>query len=138
LPAEEKPTNITVTVTEVSERIQLLVKDEIELAKLEVMTKVKSLVTGSAFFAAAAGLALFGVLFFPVTLAWVIDAIFVTGAGDIWVGFLAVMLIFFAGALMFVFLGIRKMKVGSPVPKQAIAEAQKIKETVTAKPEARA
>jgi hypothetical protein len=138
LPAEEKQNNITVTVTEVSERIQLLVKDEIELAKLEVVTKLRSLLKGSAFFAAAAGLGLFGVLFFPVTLAWVIDAIFVTGAGDIWVGFLAVMLIFFAGALMFVFLGIRKIKVGSPMPTQAIAEAQKIKQTVTAKPEARA
>ncbi len=138
MPAEEKPTSLTVTVTEVSERIQLLVKDEIELAKLEVTTTLKSLLRGSIYFGMAAGLLLFGVLFVPVTIAWVLDAVIVSGLGDIWPGFLIVMLGFFAGAGLCGLLGWRKMKVGSPMPTLAIAEAQKIKETVTAKPEARA
>ena len=29
----------------------------------------------------------FAVIFIPLTLAWVLDAILVDGAGDIWVGF---------------------------------------------------
>jgi hypothetical protein len=48
------------------------------------------------------------------------------------------MLGFFAGAGLCGFLGYRKLQVGSPVPKLAFAEAQKIKDTVTAKPEGRA
>jgi hypothetical protein len=40
---------------------------------------------------------------------------------------------FFIGAGACLFMGIRKIKVGSPAPTMAIEEAKKIRETVAAK-----
>jgi hypothetical protein len=128
-----KPENLATAMTEVSERVTVLVKEEIELAKAEVTVKVKSLTKGIVWFGIAAGLGFFGVIFIPVTLAWLIDDWLNTGAGNLWAGFGIVMLAFFAGAGVCAFLGIRKMKVGSPAPTMAIEEAKKIRETVSAK-----
>jgi hypothetical protein len=138
LPADNgKPdsSNIAATVTEVSERVTVLIREEIELAKAEVTQKVSSLTKGIVWFAIAAGLGLFGVIFIPVTLAWALDAILVDGAGDIWIGFLIVMAAFLAGAIGCALLGWRKVRVGAPTPAMAIDEAKKIRATVTAKPE---
>jgi uncharacterized membrane protein YqjE len=132
LPAENgKPENIAATVTEVSERVTLLIRDEIELAKVEVTQKVKSLTKGIVWFAIAAGFGLFGLIFIPVTIAWALDGI-IDGTGDIWVGFAIVTGFFLVGAGMFALLGIRKVRVGAPTPQMAIDEAKKIRETVTA------
>ena len=131
-----KPDSTLATaVTEVSERVTVLIREEIELAKAEVTVKVKSLTRGIVWFGIAAGLAFFGVIFIPVTIAWLLDDFLVSGAGGLWEGFAIVMGAFLIGAGICVFLGIRKMKVGSPAPKMAIEEAKKIRETVaTSKP----
>jgi hypothetical protein len=131
-----KPDSTLATaVTEVSERVTVLIREEIELAKAEVTVKVKSLTRGIVWFGIAAGLAFFGVIFIPVTIAWLLDDFLVSGAGGLWEGFAIVMGVFLIGAGICVFLGIRKMKVGSPAPKMAIEEAKKIRETVaTSKP----
>jgi uncharacterized small protein (DUF1192 family) len=119
-------------VTEVSERVTVLIREEIELAKAEVSTKVKSLTRGIAWFGAAAGLAVFGVIFIPVTLAWLLDDLLISGAGGLWEGFAIVMAVFLIGAGVCVFLGFRKIKsAGNPVPTMAIDEAKKIRETVS-------
>jgi hypothetical protein len=128
-----KPENLATAVTEVSERVTVLIREEIELAKAEVTVKVKSLTKGIVWFGIAAGLALFGVIFIPVTLAWLIDDWLNTGAGNLWAGFGIVAVAFLIGAGVCVYLGIRKMKVGSPAPTMAIEEAKKIRETVSAK-----
>ena len=110
-----------------------LVREEIELAKAEVTTKVSSLARGAAAVAAGAVFGIFAVIFFMLTLAWVLDAILVSGAGDIWVGFaivLAVLLVATVGAFLFAW---RKLKVGAPTPTMAIDEAKKIRATVSAK-----
>jgi hypothetical protein len=126
-----KPDSTLATaVTEVSERVTVLIREEIELAKAEVTVKVKSLTRGIVWFGIAAGLAFFGVIFIPVTIAWLLDDFLVSGAGGLWEGFAIVMGVFLIGAGICVFLGIRKMKVGSPAPKMAIEEAKKIRETV--------
>lgn len=120
-------------MTEVSERMSALVREEIELAKAEVTTKVSSLARGAAAVAAGAVFGIFAVIFFMLTLAWVLDAILVSGAGDIWVGFaivLAVLLVATVGAFLFAW---RKLKVGAPTPTMAIDEAKKIRATVSAK-----
>jgi uncharacterized membrane protein YqjE len=128
-----KPDNFATAVTEVSERVTVLVREEIELAKVEVQTKVKSLTRGIVWFGLAAGLAFFGVIFIPVTIAWLLDDLLISGAGGLWEGFAIVMAAFLAGAGVCVWLGIKKMKVGSPAPTMAIEEAKKIRETVSAK-----
>jgi hypothetical protein len=135
LPADNgQPENLATAVTEVSERMSVLVREEIELAKAEVTTKVSSLARGAAAVAAGAVFGIFAVIFLLLTLAWVLDAILVSGAGDIWIGFaivLAVLLAAAVGAFLFAW---RKLKVGAPTPTMAIDEAKKIRATVSAKP----
>ena len=117
-------------MTDISDRMTDLVRDEIELAKTEVTLKAMSLVRGTA--AVAAG-AVFAVLFFLVTIAWALDAIFIEGAGDIWLGFLIVFgVLAILTVLAFTFAW-RKFKVGPPAPTMAIDEAKRIRETVTTK-----
>jgi uncharacterized small protein (DUF1192 family) len=135
LPADNgQPENLATAVTEVSERVSVLVREEIELAKAEVTGKVSSLARGAAAVAAGAVFGVFAVIFVLLTLAWVLDAIFVSGVGDIWLGFaivLAVLLVATVGAFLFAW---RKLRVGAPTPKMAIDEAKKIRATVSAKP----
>jgi uncharacterized membrane protein len=122
--------NIAAALTEVSERMSVLVREEIELAKVEVTQKVSSLGRGAAAVAVGAVFGVFAVIFLLLTIAWLIDAILVNGAGDIWVGFaivLAVLAVATGGTFMFAW---RKLKVGAPTPKLAIEEAKKIRATV--------
>ena len=53
-PENGKPDNIATTVTEVSERMSTLVREEIELAKAEITEKVTSIARGTAAVAAGA------------------------------------------------------------------------------------
>jgi uncharacterized small protein (DUF1192 family) len=132
LPADDgQPDNIATAVTEVSERMSVLVREEIELAKAEVGQKVSSIARGAAAVAAGAVFGVFAVVFLLLTLAWVLDAILVNGAGDIWIGFaivLGVLLLATIGAFLFAW---RKLKVGAPTPQMAIDEAKKIRATVS-------
>ncbi len=136
MPAENgKPDTLGTTVTQVSERMSLLVREEIELAKAEMMVKVASIARGTA--AVAAG-AVFGVFMLVValeTLAWGLDAIIGNVAGDIWIGFAittGALALLAVGAFLFAW---RKLRVGAPTPKMAIDEAKKIRETVATKSE---
>jgi uncharacterized small protein (DUF1192 family) len=134
LPAENgNPENIATAVTEVSERVTLLIREEIELAKAEVTQKVSSLAKGLVAMAAAAVCGVFAIIFVPLTLAWVFDAIFVSGGQDIWIGFAIVLLLLVVATAALALIAWRKMKVGAPTPKMAIEEAKKIRATVTTK-----
>ena len=132
MPAENgKPENIATTVTEVSERVTLLVREEIELAKAEITEKVKSLAVGAGVGAAAGVFGIFAFIFLLLTAAWGLNSLL----GSVWLGFLIVLVLLVVltvGAGLFAY---RKHKVGPPVPTLAIDQAQKIRATVTAKPE---
>jgi uncharacterized small protein (DUF1192 family) len=130
LPADGSPENLATVVTEVSERMSLLVREEIELAKAEMTEKVTSLARGAAAVAAGAVFGIFAVVMGLGTLAWGLNSLL----SSLWLGFLitfVVLLAATAGAFLFAW---RKLKVGPPTPKLAIDEAKKIKETVSAKP----
>lgn len=133
MPAEG-PDNLATAVTEVSERVSVLVREELELAKAEITEKAASLARGAAALAAGAVFGVFALIFLLLTLAWVLDAIFVDGAGDIWIGFGIVLLLLLVGTVGAFLFAWRKLKVGPPTPKMAISEAKKIQETVSAKP----
>ena len=123
--------NFAAALTEVSDRLTRLVQDEIELAKTEMIQKASSLARGAAAVAAGAVFGVFAVIFFLLTLAWVFDGIFVSGAGSLWLGFLIVLVILLVmtgGAFTFAW---KKLKVGAPTPKMAIDEGKKIKDTVS-------
>jgi uncharacterized small protein (DUF1192 family) len=132
LPADDgKPDNIASAVTEVSERMSLLVREEIELAKAEVTTKVTSIARGAAAVAAGAVFGVFAVVFLLLTLAWALDGILVNGAGDLWIGFAIVLGALFVLSIATFLFAWRKLRVGAPTPKMAIDEAKKIRQTVT-------
>ncbi len=115
-------------VAGVSERLSVLVRDEIELAKAEVTTKVSSIARGAAAVAVGAVFGVFALVFVLLTIAWAINS----ATGSLWIGMAAVMvaLLLLTGfAFMFAW---RKLKVGAPTPKMAIEEAKKIRTTVSA------
>jgi uncharacterized small protein (DUF1192 family) len=133
--SNEQQDNLAAALTEVTERITALVRDEIELAKAEMTQKVSSIARGAAAVAAGAVFGVFAVIFFLLFVAWGLDGIFVAGTGDLWLGFLLTFVILgalTAGAFLFAW---RKLKVGAPKPTMAIDEAKKIRATVTAKSE---
>jgi uncharacterized small protein (DUF1192 family) len=129
---KQPETNLAAAVTEVSERVTVLIKEEVELAKAEMSQKVSSLSKGLIAGAAAAICGTFAIIFFPLTLAWVLDAIFVDGLANIWIGFAIVLLLFVLGVVGFGLLAWRKIRAGVPAPTMAIDEAKKIRETVKA------
>jgi protein-S-isoprenylcysteine O-methyltransferase Ste14 len=113
--------------------VSVLVREELELAKAEVTQKVTSIAKGAVAVAAGAVFGVFAVIFALMTLAWGIDAIVVSGAGDIWIGFIAVfgaLIVLTIAAFLFAW---RKLKVGAPKPDMAIDEAKRIRETVAVK-----
>jgi uncharacterized small protein (DUF1192 family) len=135
LPANNAtPEKLVGTVTEVSDRISTLLREEIELAKAEVTRKAGSLAKGTAAVVAGAVFGVFAFIFLLLTIAWVLDAILIPGAGDIWEGFAIVTggLAVFA-ALSFIFAQRFFRRGTPPVPTMAIEEAKQIRETVVEK-----
>ena len=122
------------TVSEVSDRVTTLVREEIELAKAELTRKATSLAKGSAAVLAGAVFGVYAVLFLLVTIAWLLNRFLIPGAGDIWEGFAIV-----TGGLLLLtglafFLATRLFKRGTPpTPTMAIEEAKQIRETVATK-----
>ncbi len=127
-----QPENIATAITEVSERVTVLVREEIELAKAEMSQKATNLARGAAAGAAGAVFGIFAVVFGLLFLAWGLNSII----NSIWIGFgiVFVLLLIFtalAGGLAW-----RKLTAGTPpTPARAIDEAKKIRETVAAKSE---
>jgi uncharacterized small protein (DUF1192 family) len=132
LPGRDgQPENFAAAVTEVSERVTVLVREEIELAKAEVTQKASSLARGAAAVAAGAVFGIFAVIFGLLTLAWGLSYI----VNNDWIGFGIVFVLLLGltlGAFLFAW---RKLKVGAPTPTMAIDEAKKIRETVATKSE---
>jgi Putative Actinobacterial Holin-X, holin superfamily III len=130
-PENGQPSDFGTTVTQVSERMSVLVREEIELAKAEIMIKVQSIARGTVAVAAGAVFGVFMLVMAVQTLAWGLDAIIGNVAGDIWVGFAittAILALMAISAFLFAW---RKLRVGAPTPKMAIDEAKKIRETVS-------
>jgi asparagine N-glycosylation enzyme membrane subunit Stt3 len=125
-PPESAEKSLGEIVGEVSQKASLLVREEIELAKAEVTTKVTRIGKGVAAFGAAGFIALLGLVFIFHTLAWGISDWF---SLKIWVGYGIVTLGLFLLAGLAAFLGVRFVKRGSPpVPEMAIEEAKKTRE----------
>jgi hypothetical protein len=123
----ESPSNLAQAVQEVTEKAQLLVREEIELAKAEVQLKASKLVKGVAIGVAAGVFALGALLLILNGLAWLandlLDSIF-------WGFFVVAGILLLFGALAG-YLASKALKAGSPpAPQMAIEEAKLIKETV--------
>jgi uncharacterized membrane protein YqjE len=129
--AAEPDTKIGTAVTDISERVSILVREEIELAKAEVSEKVNRLIRGTVIAVCAGFFALMAVVFLLHGLSW-LGAVELWDGVEIYWGFLIV-----AGMLLILggiagWLATKAFKAGSPpTPEMAIDEAKKIKETVT-------
>ena len=128
MPADprDKSENLAAAVTEVSEKVSILVREEIELAKAEVTTKLSSLGRGAAAVAVGAVFGVFALIFVLETIAWVLNSVF----NDLWAGFLIVTVVLLALTVFAFLFAWRKLKVGAPTPTMAIDEAKKIRATV--------
>jgi uncharacterized membrane protein YqjE len=118
-------------IQDVTERASLLVREEIELAKTEVMEKVTKLIKGAVVGIVAGIFAVFGLIYLLNAVSWLIWDL-IGGTRDFWLGFLIVAVgLFLLGGLAG-FLAARFIKRGAPpTPQMAIEEGKLIKETVT-------
>lgn len=131
----EQPTSeLGRAIQEVAEKAQLLVREEIELAKAEMDLKVRKLVKGAAI-GAVAGIFLLAALLFALHgMAWGLWSLLIGDptSTSIWVGFAVLALILIVLGAIAGLIALRLIKRGSPpVPQMAIEEAQLIRQTVT-------
>jgi uncharacterized membrane protein YqjE len=122
-PSADK--NLGEIVAEVSEKASLLVRQEIDLAKAEVTSKVSKLTRGAAVGAAAGVFLIFGITMFFHSLAWFLNDLF-DWDSSLWAGFAVVTAFLFLLAILAGLLALRLFKKGSPpTPDMAIEEAKK-------------
>ena len=119
-------------IQDVTEKLSLLFREEIELAKTEMTEKVTKLLKGAVIGIVAGVFALFGLIYLLEGAAWAIWLGLDGDGNNFWVGFVIVaVLLFILGALAG-FLAARLVKRGAPpTPQMAIEEGKLIKETVT-------
>lgn len=123
-------------MSEVSERVSNLIREEIELAKAEVGRKASTLLKGAVAVVAGAVFGVFAIFIGLEALAWALNAVLVPGAGSIWEGFAIVFGILAVLAILAFVIAQRLLKSGAPpTPTMAIDEAKRIRETVATKSE---
>ena len=118
-------------VFDVSERVSVLIREEIELAKTEIREKVTKLVQGSVVGLVAGIFALAGFALLLNGIAWLLyDQFF---PGNIWAGFLIESAFWFLIAAGAGFFAYKSVRAGAPpTPDLAIEEARRTKETLEA------
>jgi hypothetical protein len=125
---EQDTSDLGKAIQEVSEKASLLVREEIELAKAEIVQKASTLARGAAIGAAAGVFILYGLIYFGHFIA--------LGLADLlgvnpWVGYLIVAGVMFIVAGIAGFVASRLLRKGAPpTPQMAIEEAQLIKKTI--------
>jgi uncharacterized membrane protein YqjE len=134
LAAESPTKDLAQTVQDISERVALLVHEEIELAKAEVTEKVTKLLRGIVIGVAAGIFAVVGLLFLLHGFAWLAWYALPVGDSSFFWGF------FFVAGLLFLLGGLSGYLAAKffkdstpPVPEMAIDEAGKIRRTLMRK-----
>jgi uncharacterized membrane protein YqjE len=133
--SDQQTSEMARAVQEVTERAQLIFREEIELAKAEMTEKVTKLIKGAVFGIVAGVFAVFALIFLLDALSWGIWDLFYDGGDNLWLGFLI------TGGLILLLGGIAGLiamrlikKATPPKPELALEEAQLIKGTLTASP----
>ena len=131
---QPQTTELARAVQDVTERAQILIREEIELAKAEVTTKVTKLAKGAAIGAAAGIFLFFALIYFLNAASWFVwKVVRDDDAGDdFYLGFLIVAVVIFLLGIVAGLIAARLFKKGAPpTPQMAIEEAQLIKQTVS-------
>ena len=136
--ADQQSSELARAVQDITEKAQLLVHEEIELAKAEMTEKVTKLVRGAIFGIVAGVFAVFALVYLLHALSWGLWDV-IGNDTNFWLGFLITgALILIIGAIAGL-IAMRLIKKGSPPkPELALEEAQLIKGTLTASPASRA
>jgi hypothetical protein len=132
-PPGDSPQNIASAIAEVSEHAQQLVREEIELAKAEVAEKASKLVRGAVIGAAAGVFVVMALAMALIGCAWLLYYYLPGSDFTYFWGFFAMAVILLGLGVVAGLIAARAVKRGAPpVPKMAIEEARKIKQTVSA------
>jgi Putative Actinobacterial Holin-X, holin superfamily III len=125
------PQQITAAIEEVSQRAQLLVREEIELAKTEVQLKIQKLVKGAVVGAVAGVFVIAALVLILHGLSWLAYWLLPVGNFAYFWGFFLVAAVLLVLGGIAGFFAARFFKSGSPPkPDLAIEEAQRIRDTV--------
>lgn len=133
--ATESPAqDLAQTVQDISERVTLLVHEEIELAKAEVTGKITKLLRGIVIGIAAGIFVIVGLLFLLHGMAWLAWYALPVGNSSFFWGFFVVAGLLFVLGGISGYLAAKFFKDSTPpVPEMAIDEAGKIKRTLMRK-----
>jgi uncharacterized membrane protein YqjE len=126
------PQQISAAVQEVTERAQVIIREEIELARVEVTQKVTRIAKGAVIGAVAGVFALVALVMALQGFAWLIyyAVPFGNNFTYFWGFFIMAVILLVLGALAG-FIAAKVVKRGTPpTPNMAIEEAQRIKQTV--------
>lgn len=131
---DQQSSELARALQDITEKAQLLVHEEIELAKAEMTVKISKLLKGAVFGVVAGVFAVFALVYLLHALSWGLWEV-IGGDTNYWLGFLITgVLILILGAIAG-FVAMRLIKKGTPPkPELAIEEAQLIKGTLTASP----
>jgi uncharacterized membrane protein YgcG len=130
-PQSNNTQNIAQAIQEVSDRAQLLVREEIELAKAEVTAKVSKLIKGAVVGIAAGIFLIFGLFLLLDGFAWLAYWAIPFPDGQWFWGFFVVAAVLFLLGALAGLIAARAFKRGAPpTPEMAIDEAKRIRETV--------
>lgn len=128
LPPTGSTQEISKALADISERAQTLIRDEIDLAKLEVTGKVKTIGKGAAVAIAAGVFLFFAIGLILIGLSYLAWYLLFPDETYFWGFFLvAGILIIIAGLAGW--FAVRALQT-KPTPDMAIAEAQRIRETI--------
>jgi uncharacterized membrane protein YqjE len=118
-------------VFDVSERVSVLVREEVELAKTEVREKLTKLIRGSIVGIVAGIFAIAGLAMLIHGIAWLLNDLFFSD--HVWIGFVIEAAFWLVVAGVAGFVALRAMRAGAPpTPDLAIEEARRTKETLEA------
>jgi uncharacterized membrane protein YqjE len=134
--ADQPSSELARAIQDVTERAQLLVREEVELAKAEMTEKVTKLIKGAIFGIIAGVFAVFALIYLLHALSWGIWEL-IGSEDNFWVGFLITGVLILILGLIAGLVAVRLIKRGSPpAPQMAIEEGKLIKATLTADPSA--
>jgi uncharacterized membrane protein YqjE len=132
LATDPRPSEVGEALAEVVQRSQLLIHEEIELAKAEMTDKMTRLIKGLVIGIVAGVFAVFGLIYFLHAASWAVWRYAFGDSTNYWLGFLIVSVAIFALGALAGFLAYKFIKGGSPpAPQMAIEEGKLIKATLS-------
>jgi uncharacterized membrane protein YqjE len=130
-PQSNNTQNIAQAIQEISDRAQVLVREEVELAKAEVSAKVSKLIKGAVVGIVAGIFLIFGLFLLLDGFAWLAYWAIPFPEGQFFWGFFVVAAVLFLLGAIAGLIAARAFKRGAPpTPEMAIDEAKRIRETV--------